>query len=178
MATGVAKRYAQAVFSLAKEQGTLGQWATDLALLNDVASDAEASAFLKNPVVDDKAKIALLETFLEKGEQQSQAKNLVKLLVDKQRLDIIPELYQLFEESMLAEQGIVYADVTTAEPLSEAGQTIVQEKLSELIGKQVRLRTKVDPSIIGGIIALIGDQLIDGSVINQLRKMRERLSAA
>ena len=117
MATGVAKRYAQAVFSLAKEQGTLGQWATDLVLLNDVASDAEASAFLKNPVVDDKAKIALLETFLEKGEQQSQAKNLVKLLVDKQRLDIIPELYQLFEESMLAEQGIVYADVTTAEPL-------------------------------------------------------------
>ena len=79
---------------------------------------------------------------------------------------------------MLAEQGIVYADVTTAEPLSEAGQTIVQEKLSELIGKQVRLRTKVDPSIIGGIIALVGDQLIDGSVINQLRQLRERLSAA
>jgi F-type H+-transporting ATPase subunit delta len=178
MASGVAKRYAQAVFSLAKEQGTLGQWATDLALLNDVASDAEAGAFLKNPVVDDKAKIALLETFLEKGDGQSQAKNLVKLLVDKQRLDIIPEIYQLFEESMLAEQGIVYADVTTAEPLSEAGQTIVQEKLSELIGKQVRLRTKVDPSIIGGIIALIGDQLIDGSVINQLRQLRERLSAA
>lgn len=178
MASGVAKRYAQAVFSLAKEQGTLGQWATDLALLNDVASDAEAGAFLKNPVVDDKGKIALLETFLEKGDGQSQAKNLVKLLVDKQRLDIIPEIYQLFEESMLAEQGIVYADVTTAEPLSEAGQTIVQEKLSELIGKQVRLRTKVDPSIIGGIIALIGDQLIDGSVINQLRQLRERLSAA
>jgi F-type H+-transporting ATPase subunit delta len=178
MASGVAKRYAQAVFSLAKEQGTLGQWATDLALLNDVASDAEAGAFLNNPIVDAKAKIALLDSFFEQRGEQSQARNLVKLLVEKQRLDIIPELYQLFEESMLAEQGIVYADVTTAEPLSEAGQTIVQEKLSELIGKQVRLRTKVDPSIIGGIIALIGDQLIDGSVTNQLRQLRERLSAA
>jgi F-type H+-transporting ATPase subunit delta len=178
MASGVAKRYAQAVFSLAKEQGTLGQWQADLALLNDVASNAEASAFLKNPTADDRQKIALLETFLDKGDEQTQIKNLVKLLVEKQRLDIIPELYQLFEESMLAEQGIVYADVTTAEPLSEAGQAIVQEKLSEIIGKQVRLRTKVDPSIIGGIIALIGDQLIDGSVINQLRQLRERLSAA
>lgn len=178
MASGVAKRYAQAVFSLAKEQGTLGQWQADLALLNDVASNAEAGAFLKNPTVDDRQKMALLETFLDKGDEQTQIKNLVKLLVEKQRLDIIPELYQIFEESMLAEQGIVYADVTTAEPLSEAGQTIVQEKLSELIGKQVRLRTKVDPSIIGGIIALVGDQLIDGSVINQLRQLRERLSAA
>ena len=178
MASGVAKRYAQAVFSLAKEQGTLGQWHADLALLNDVASNAEAGAFLKNPTADDEKKIALLETFLDKGDEQAQVKNLVKLRVEKQRLDIIPELYQLFEESMLAEQGIVYADVTTAEPLSEAGQTIVQEKLSELIGKQVRLRTKVDPSIIGGIIALVGDQLIDGSVINQLRQLRERLSAA
>ncbi len=178
MASGVAKRYAQAVFSLAKEQGTLGQWQSDLALLNDVASDAGASAFLKNPTTDAKQKAALLETVLERGGGQNEAKNLVRLLVDKQRLDIIPELYQLFEESMLAEQGIVYADVTTAEPLSEAGQTIVQEKLSELIGMQVRLRTKVDPSIIGGIIALVGDQLIDGSVINQLRQLRERLSAA
>ncbi|MEZ4495971.1 MAG: F0F1 ATP synthase subunit delta [Thermomicrobiales bacterium] len=178
MASGVAKRYAQAVFSLAKEQGTLGQWQSDLALLNDVASNAEVSAFLKNPTTDGKQKAALLETVLENGGGQAQAKNLARLLVEKQRLDIIPELYELFEESMLAEQGIVYADVTTAEPLSEAGQTIVQEKLSELIGKQVRLRTKVDPSIIGGIIALVGDQLIDGSVINQLRQLRERLSAA
>ena len=178
MASGVAKRYAQAVFSLAKEQGTLGQWQSDLALLNDVASNAEVSAFLKNPTTDGKQKAALLETVLENGGGQAQAKNLARLLVEKQRLDIIPELYELFEESMLAEQGIVYSDVTTAEPLSEAGQTIVQEKLSELIGKQVRLRTKVDPSIIGGIIALVGDQLIDGSVINQLRQLRERLSAA
>lgn len=178
MASGVAKRYAQAVFSLAKEQGTLGQWQSDLALLNDVASNAEVSAFLKNPTTDGKQKAALLETVLENGGGQAQAKNLARLLVEKQRLDIVPELYELFEESMLAEQGIVYADVTTAEPLSEAGQTIVQEKLSELIGKQVRLRTKVDPSIIGGIIALVGDQLIDGSVINQLRQLRERLSAA
>ena len=118
MASGVAKRYAQAVFSLAKEQGTLDQWQADLALLNDVASNAEASAFLKNPTADETQKVALLETMLNQSGAHPQAKNLARLLVEKQRLDIIPELYQLFEESMLAEQGIVYADVTTAEPLS------------------------------------------------------------
>jgi F-type H+-transporting ATPase subunit delta len=178
MASGVAKRYAQAVLSLAKESGTLDKWQADLALLNDVASDAEANAFLKNPTLGESGKITFLESVLDRGNAQPEAKNLARLLVERQRLDIIPELHQLFEEAVLAEQGIVIADVTTAEPLSEAGQTLVQERLSQIVGKQVRLRTKVDPSIIGGIVALVGDQLIDGSVINQLRRLRARLSAA
>lgn len=178
MASSVAKRYAEAVLSLAKENGTLGRWQADLALLNDVASDEEASAFLSNPTGDADAKIRFLNAVLDKHEAQQEAKNLAKLLVERQRLGIIPDLYQIFEEAMLAEQGIVFADVTTAEPLDEAGQEIVRQQLSKFVGKDVQLRLKQDPSIIGGVVALIGDQLIDGSVINQLRRLRARLSAA
>lgn len=178
MASSVAKRYAEAVLSLARERGTLDKWQTDLALLNDVASDADVRAFLKNPTAQVDGKVALLEAVLEKANAQPEARNLVKLLGEKQRLDIIPELHQLFEEALLAEQGIVIADVTTAEPLGADGEAIVRRKLSEIVGKQVQLRTKVDPAIIGGIVALVGDQLIDGSVINQLRQLRERLALA
>lgn len=178
MASSVAKRYAEAVFSLAKENGTLSRWQADLALLSDVASDEAAKAFLSNPTGDASAKITFLNAVLDKHDGQKEAKNLAKLLVDRQRLDIIPGLYGIFEEAMLAEQGIVFADVTTAEPLDEAGQEIVRQQLSKFVGKEVQLRLKQDPSIIGGIVALIGDQLIDGSVINQLRRLRARLSAA
>jgi len=178
MASGAANRYAQAVLSLAKEQNTLAQWRADLALLNDVASDEAATAYLKNPSVRSESKVAFLNAVLDKGNGQQEAKNLVGLLVQRQRLDIIPELNQLFEAAVLAEQGIVIADVTTAEPLDDAEQEVVRAQLSKIVGKEVQLRLKVDPDIIGGIVALVGDQLIDGSVVNQLRRLRARLSAA
>jgi F-type H+-transporting ATPase subunit delta len=178
MASGAANRYAQAVLSLAKEQNTMAQWRADLALLNDVASDEAAKAYLGNPSVRNESKVAFLNAVLDKNNGQQEAKNLVGLLVQRQRLDIIPELNQLFEEAVLAEQGIVMADVTTAEPLTEIEQEVVRKQLSKIVGKEVQLRLKVDPDIIGGIVALVGDQLIDGSVVNQLRRLRARLSAA
>jgi F-type H+-transporting ATPase subunit delta len=178
MASGAANRYAQAVLSLAKEQNTMAQWRADLALLNDVASDEAATAYLGNPSVRNESKVAFLNAVLDKDNGQQEAKNLVVLLVQRQRLDIIPELNQLFEEAVLAEQGIVMADVTTAEPLTETEQEVVRKQLSKIVGKEVQLRLKVDPDIIGGIVALVGDQLIDGSVVNQLRRLRARLSAA
>jgi F-type H+-transporting ATPase subunit delta len=178
MASNVAKRYVEAVLSLAQENGTMSRWQADLALLNDVASDEAANTFLSNPTGDAGAKISFLNAVLDKHNAQPEAKNLARLLVERQRLAIIPDLHQLFEEAVLAEQGIVFADVTTAEPLDDAGQEIVRQQLSKIVGKEVRLRLKQDPSIIGGIVALVGDQLIDGSVINQLRRLRARLSAA
>ena len=109
---------------------------------------------------------------------KAEARNLAQMLVQRGRVDIAPELHRIFEETLLAEQGIVVADVTTAEPLDAELQELVRQRLGAIVGKDVQLRTHVDPAIIGGIVALIGDQLIDGSVVNQLRRLRQRLSAA
>ena len=178
MASGAAKRYTQAVWSLAKEVGSTAAWQADLALLNDVVSDAQAGAYLRNPSVSDYAKIGFLNQVLAKGSGQAEAKNLVRLLVQRGRIDIAPELHNSFEETLLAEQGIVVADVTTAEPLDAEALAMVQARLGAIVGKTVQVRAHVDPAIIGGIVALIGDQLIDGSVVNQLRRLRQRLGAA
>ena len=178
MASGAAKRYAQAVWSLAKEQDSMSRWRADLVLLNDVVSDPEAYAYLRNPGVSNEAKVGFLERVLAKGSGQAEARNLAQMLVQRGRVDIAPELHRIFEETLLAEQGIVVADVTTAEPLDAELQELVRQRLGAIVGKDVQLRTHVDPAIIGGIVALIGDQLIDGSVVNQLRRLRQRLSAA
>ncbi|MDQ3044353.1 MAG: ATP synthase F1 subunit delta, partial [Chloroflexota bacterium] len=103
--------------------------------------------------------------------------NLVKLLAQRQRLEMIPDLYRLFQEAVLEERGIAIAEVTTAEPLGLEEQDLVKRQLKQLVGKDIELRMKTDPEIIGGIIARIGDQLIDGSVINQLRQLRARLAS-
>jgi F-type H+-transporting ATPase subunit delta len=175
MASGAAKRYAQAVFSLAKERGTLDRWLDDLAALNDLVSDPQAAEVLASPAVPEAEKLKLVDRVL--AQAQPEARNLAHLLIQRQRVSIIPELAQIYGAAVLEERGIVIAEVTTAEPLGPQEQEMVRTQLSRMVGKSVQLRLNTDPSIIGGVIARVGDRLIDGSVINQLRRLRARLAA-
>jgi|SRR5579884_317953 len=176
MASSAAKRYAEAVFSLAEEQGTLDAWQHDLGLLNDLMSDERAAAFFANPNVAEAKKRAVVDELLAKA--QPEARNLAHLLIERHRMEIVPDLYRLYSEAHLAAQGIAVADVTTAEPLSPEEQDLVREQLARIVGKKIQLRLHTDPSIIGGVIARVGDMLIDGSVIAQLRRLRDRLAVA
>lgn len=176
MASGAAKRYTQAVFSLAKEKGAFDQWQADLARLDALMRDERAAVYLESPRVSTADKQQLLDAVLAGGSQES--RNLARLLLQRGRLGILPEMFELFGATMLEEQGIAVAEVTTAEPLDAAGEEIVRQKLRELVGRDIQLKTKTDPAIIGGIVARVGDQLIDGSVINQLRRLRARLATS
>ncbi|MDQ3696106.1 MAG: F0F1 ATP synthase subunit delta [Chloroflexota bacterium] len=175
MARGAAKRYAQAVLSLAKERGTLDAWQADLAGLSELMSDPGAASYFASPNATEAHKMELLDQVLVNG--QPEAKNLARLLLERDRLDDLPAIHKLFEDGIRAERGIVVAEVTTAEPLGAAEQALVKERLAAMTGKQIELRLTVDPEIIGGIIARIGDVLVDGSVLSRLRRLRTRLAA-
>lgn len=174
MARGAAKRYAQAVLSLAKERGTLDAWHDDLGRLSDLMSDPAAASYFASPNVTEAQKLSAFDQVLAEG--RPEARNLVRLLLERDRLDDLPAIAELFEAGVRAERGIVLAQVTTAEPLSPDEQTLVRDRLTAMTGKQVELQLQVDPEIIGGIIARIGDVLVDGSVISQLRRLRARLA--
>ncbi|HKG26209.1 MAG TPA: ATP synthase F1 subunit delta, partial [Thermomicrobiales bacterium] len=139
-------------------------------------SDPRAAEAMASPAVPEAEKLALVDRVLAGA--QPEARNLAHLLVHRRRIAIVPELAQIFAEAVLQERGIVIAEVTTAEPLGPQEQEMVRSQLSKVVGKSVQLRLNTDPSIIGGIIARVGDRLIDGSVINQLRRLRARLAAA
>jgi len=175
VASGAAKRYAQAVLELAKERNTLDEWQVDLARLAEMMRDPSAEQFLENPNVPEDRKREVVNHVL--AQAQPEARNLAQMLIERGRLGIAPRLAQIFDESVLAERGMAIADVTTAEPLGPEAEAAIRDQLSRLIGKQIQMRTHVDESIIGGIVARVGDQLIDGSVINQLRRLRARLAA-
>jgi F-type H+-transporting ATPase subunit delta len=176
MASGAAKRYAQAVFDLAREKGSFDQWQSDLGRLAALVSDSGASSYLESPKVSVEDKQKLLTAALSGASPE--IGNLARLLLQRNRIEIAPEIAEIFSESVLAERGIAIAEVTTAEPLDAEGQRVVREQLSRMVGKEIELRMKTDPAIIGGIVARVGDQLIDGSVINQLRRLRARLATA
>ena len=176
MASRAAKRYAEAVLDLARERGTFDAWQRDIARLAELMTDRQAGPYFANPGVPEARKLALIDQVL--ADAQPEAHNLARLLVERGRLADAPQIARLYNDGLLAERGIAIAEVTTAEPLGPAEQAAVQEQLARVVGKTVELRLHVDESIIGGIIARVGDQLIDGSVTSQLLRLRARLAAS
>lgn len=176
MASGSAKRYVQAVVELAREKGSFDTWQRDLAKLASLLSDAEVRTFLENPSIQISAKVGAVDAVLQDAEPE--VRNLLHMLIERRKVDLIPEIVRRFDEAVLAERGIVLVDVTTADALNESGQDLVKRELSRLLGKDIELNLHVDPEIIGGFVARAGDQVIDGSVLQQLRRLRARLVAA
>jgi F-type H+-transporting ATPase subunit delta len=164
------------VFEIARDTQSFDAWERDLGVLNAVMTDPVTSNFLLSPKTPEADKRALLDKALESASPE--AKRLTGMLLERRRLASVPEIFEQYQSLLLKEKGIVIADVTTAVPLDADGEKMIQKQLSELIGKEVEVRTQVDPAIIGGMVARIGDNLIDGSVSNQLRRLHERLTTS
>lgn len=174
MASSVAKRYVQALTDIAQESNSFDAWQRDLDTLAVIATDAEVLSFFENPGVADEKKLQAADAVL--GDAQPEAKTLLRMMIDRRRLRLLPEIAELFSEEALAAKGIVMVDVTTADALDDAGEQLVRERLKGIVGKDVELRLHTDAEIIGGIVARIGDQVIDGSVLNQLRRLRTSMN--
>lgn len=171
---GAAKRYAQAAFDIAREQGTLDQWEQDLQRLAGALANPTVSEFFESPAVPVAAKRQAIEGILPDPSQQL-VRNLALLLLERGRLPQLPQVAEVFQHLLLQERGIAIAEVTTAVPLSPDEEAEVRERVAALIGKQVEMRPRVDPDIIGGIVVRVEDNLIDGSVRTQLHQLRQRM---
>lgn len=171
---GAAKRYAQAAFEIARERGELDQWEQDLRQLAGVLANPSVSDFFESPAVPETAKRQAIEAILP-DESQQLVRNLTLLLLERWRLPQLPQVAEVFQQLVMEERGIAVAEVTTAVPLDEDEQAQVRERVAALIGKQVEMRPRVDPDIIGGIVVRVEDNLIDGSVRTQLHQLRQRM---
>lgn len=172
---GVGRRYGEAVFALATSEGTEESWQESLETLASAASDDETRAYFENPAVHDDDKVAALSAILPAGAGE-EPRNLTRLLIKRNRFDILPSIHDAFIELRLRAQGIAIADVTTAVPMTDIESQQVSVQLARLVGSEIEVRAHVDDAIIGGLVARIGDQLIDGSVRTQLRELRASLS--
>ena len=174
MASSAARRYVQALTEIAQESNTFDAWQRDLNTLTAIATDSEVLNYFESPAVQDEQKLATANTVL--ADAQPGARTLLRMLIERRRLSLLPDIADLFNEAALAHKGIVMIDVTTADALDDAGEQLVRERLKGIVGKDVELRLHTDANIIGGIVARIGDQVIDGSVLNQLRRLRASMN--
>jgi F-type H+-transporting ATPase subunit delta len=173
-----AARYARALFDVALQEGSLDQANNDLTTFTDLLQQhADLQRVLVNPAVPAPRKRAALQVLLPQLSLSTPVSKLLLMLAERDRLVLFPDLVSVFRERYLEHQHIVEAEVTTAMPLPPEREADLRQQLAKVTGRRVNLTTKVDPAIIGGIVTRIGTVVYDGSLANQLAKMRESLAA-
>jgi len=167
------KRYAQAAFELALEKGGLDSWQSSLRKIADLTTDERVVDLLENPKLSFETKKAVLVEFL--GTINPLALNLAYLLVHKDRLGIASDMSQQYDRLLDTHHGIEHVGIITAVPLDDEDRKSISSRFERIIGRKVVIDAQVDPSVVGGIKARIGDTLIDGSVKSKLGALKKSL---
>ena len=174
MATAAAKRYARAVFELARADGDVDAWSSRLSRVQTLLNDEKVAAVLTNPTIPSERRMELVSD----GALDGEATNLVKLLIESGRVREIDGIVDRFQDLADEAAGRVRATVTTAVQLEPADRDRVAGQLSKRLGKEVSMRVQVDPRLLGGLKVQFGDRLIDASVATRLQQLRRRLTEA
>lgn len=175
--TILARRYAKALFSLGKEQGTTELYA---GILNGIATlYADDSIGVADAVANPLYPLDIRQKVMAKIAESVQADaimtSFLNLLVEKKRAEILPDIAIAMQGMVDKDQNISHGTVVSAVELDSALLVKIQATLEKITGNTVILETQVDPSIIGGIIAKVGDLVLDGSIKTQLHGLKESI---
>ena len=170
-----ARRYSQAVFNIALERNELDRWQSDLGKIASLGEDAAFIALAENPKVRFEDKAKLISERL--GDINPLALNLVYLLVTRGRLSMAGDIADGYQRLLDSHRGIEQAEVITAVPLDDKDRKRLEERLGVVVGKKVVLKSRVDASLIGGIVARVGGKLLDGSTHSKLLALRNELAS-
>jgi len=171
--SGIAGRYASALFELAKESKALdkvGEALDKFAALLDGSEDLDR--LVRNPVFTAEEQVAALDGVLKKAKITGLAANFLKLVAAKRRLFAVRGMIAGYRALVAEELGIVSAEVTVAAPLSDKNREAVLKALESQAGKKISLTEKVDPAIIGGLVVKMGSRMIDASLKTKLNAMK------
>ena len=170
-----ARRYAKALFNAALATGSVEAAGAGL---GEVVTAAQGSpqlmTVLRHPLISRERKTAILRTLFA-GSLNPLVENFLFLLVEKDRAGIIETVNEEFAHLVDAHQGIANAEAVSAVELDSAQRDSLQQQLEAATGMRIRLVTKVDADLLGGLVVRVGDRMIDGSVASQLQRMRESL---
>jgi F-type H+-transporting ATPase subunit delta len=170
----IARRYAGAMFALAIKQNTLDRTREDVKEIGELFSIRKLAYLLREPKIPTKRKeTALRQALADKVLPTSL--NLALLVVQRELVDIMPNIAREFEQMVLDYRNEARAQVTTAAQLDKEQTAIVKPALEKITDKKILMQTRVDPSILGGVVARVGDQIIDGSVRQRLAALQQQL---
>ena len=175
--SGVAGRYASALFSLARDERKTDEVAEALATFDALIAESEdLQRLVRSPVFSAREQVKALSAILERAGVSGITANFIRLVASKRRLFAIRDMIRDYGLLYDVARGVAHATVTSAAPLSDANVAALKETLRAASGgKDVRLTTKVDPAIIGGLIVKLGSRMVDGSLKTKLNAIRIRM---
>ncbi|WP_456380121.1 F0F1 ATP synthase subunit delta [Thiolapillus sp.] len=170
----IARPYAEAVFARAVETDALDSWAETLEFLSVVVSDPAVADIIANPAVEHERRLQLL---LDIGAERlsAEGQNLLRVLVENDRLPALPEIATLFHQMKSEHDGAIDVEVISAYVLKPEAENELAAALKKKLGREVNISSSKDPALIGGVKIRAGDMVIDGSVAGQLTQLANEL---
>jgi F-type H+-transporting ATPase subunit delta len=172
-----ALRYARALFDVAlAEKADLSRIETDLAGFADLLTqNPELNKVLLNPAVPAPRKHAVVQQLVDRAALSPVVAKLLLLLAARDRLVLLEDMLDAYRHRLLDHQKVVRAEITTAAPLDATRVRSIETTLARVTGRKVLLTSRVDPGVIGGLVARVGDTVYDASIATQLQRMRKEL---
>jgi F-type H+-transporting ATPase subunit delta len=172
-----AARYARALLDITISESDPVAAERDLtAFVELVQGNPDLQRTLANPVVSSSAKRSIVEDILGLTKPSAPVAKLLLLMASRGRLELVPEVLDVYRERLMDHRQVIEAEVTTAAPLSPERISELQQRLARITGRTVTISTRIDQAIIGGVVTRIGSIVYDGSFATQLAKVKERLS--
>ena len=194
----LARPYAKAAFDYAKEHHAVNEWQDYLNVMNAIVSDKAFADYINNPAVAAQAKVATLKdlynqsspednntvfktlsTAIEGGAQADSNAfvNFLTQLAEQDRLALLPSINERFGLLKAADAKEVHAYVTSAYPLTQVQEQLIEHRLATSLGAKVVLHVNVDPALLAGVTIKVGDKVIDDSVRGKLKQLKTQLTA-
>jgi len=175
MAELVAKRYSQALFEVGEENNKLEEYLEEMKFIGDICSEyKDFFELLKTPKISINEKKDVFEETFE-GKVSKEVGNFIKIILDKRRIKNIFQITKEYEKLVDKHNGVVKADAYTTMPLDKNTLKSLEEKLSKTTNKNVKLKNKVDETLIGGVKIVLGDKVIDGTIKKKLTNIESSL---
>lgn len=169
----IARPYADAAFELARGAGALGPWSEALDRLAAVAADPDMQACFKDPNLSaDRLNKLVLEV---SGDLNAEQQNFVRVLVENERLQVLPEIRDLFVALKNEHEGVLEAEIASAFPLDDATLASLKADLEARFKAAINVTVTLAPELIGGVRIAVGDEVIDASVRGKLANMAAAL---
>ncbi len=178
-ASGLAGRYAGALFDLAKDQGALDQVQADLSSFKGMlAASADLTRLIESPAIARDDQVRALTSVARAAGASDLTIRFLGLLADKRRAFALPQIIDAFGAMLAEEKGEVVAELASAVELSEAQVDTVRKTISKSVGKTVTMTLTVDPSLLGGLVVRVGSRMIDASLKTKLHQLELAMKGA
>ena len=173
MMASMAGRYAAALFEIAKDDKQLAQVESDVKTFQGMLDSSEdLRRLVRSPVISAENQATALTALLAKAKISGLTANFLKLIARNRRLFATADMFKSFRALVARERGEVSTDVVSAHPLSAEQMNALQDALKAQVGKDVQIKTRVDPNLLGGVVVKVGSRMIDSSLRTKLNNLK------